>query len=125
MTEVFGTLIQTGDWKGEKHVPIIHCPEKVKAGENFELKITLGDAIGHPNTLEHYISWFKVYYQPEGAKFPIELATFDFGAHGESDVFTDYQGTTTVKLPKSGTIYVLSYCNIHGLWGNKADITVE
>ena len=29
--DVFGTLIQTGDWKGEKHVPIIHCPEKVKA----------------------------------------------------------------------------------------------
>ena len=123
--DVFGTLIQTGDWKGEKHVPIIHCPEKVKAGENFELKVTLGDAIGHPNTLEHYISWFKVYYQADGGKFHIELASFDFGAHGESDVFTDYQGSVTVKLPKSGTIYALSYCNIHGLWGNKADVVVE
>ena len=98
--DVFGTLIQTGDWKGEKHVPIIHCPEKVKAGENFELKVTL--RCHRPsNTLEHYISWFKVYYQADGAKFPIELASFDFGAHGESDVFTDYQGTITVKLPKA------------------------
>ena len=24
--------IQSGDWKGEKHVPVIEAPEKVKAG---------------------------------------------------------------------------------------------
>lgn len=125
MIETFGTFVQTGDWKGEKHVPVLHFPDNAKAGESFELKVSVGDAIGHPNTLEHYISWFKVYYKPEGAKLPIELATFDFGAHGESDVFTDYYGSTMVKLPKSGTIYALSYCNIHGLWGNKAEITVK
>ncbi|NLJ41943.1 MAG: hypothetical protein GX352_10125 [Clostridiales bacterium] len=55
----------------------------------------------------------------------MELASFDFGAHGESDVFTDYHGAAVVKIPKSGTIYALSYCNIHGLWGNKAEIAVE
>lgn len=123
--ELFGTFIQTGDWKGEKHVPVIHLPENIKAAENIELTITLGDAVGHPNTFEHYISWIKAYYQSSGAKFPIELASFDLAAHGESDVYSDYRVQIHVRLPKSGTIYALSYCNIHGLWGNRADITVK
>ena len=28
-----GNLYQSGDWKGEKHVPVIHAPEKVKKGD--------------------------------------------------------------------------------------------
>ncbi|MDW7671926.1 MAG: desulfoferrodoxin family protein, partial [Bacillota bacterium] len=35
----FGQFLQTGDWKGEKHVPVIHIPENVRAGEAFELKV--------------------------------------------------------------------------------------
>lgn len=123
--DVFGKFIQTGDWKGEKHVPVLHYPDKVKANENFDVKVSIGDAIGHPNTLEHYISWFKVYYQPEGGNFPIELASFDFAAHGESDSYSDYAGTVSVRVPKNGTIYAVSYCNIHGLWGNKGELVVE
>ena len=46
--KTFGALLQSGDWKGEKHVPIIHCPDKVKANEEFDLKISIGDAVGHP-----------------------------------------------------------------------------
>lgn len=25
-----GTFLQSGDWKGEKHVPVIHAPENAK-----------------------------------------------------------------------------------------------
>ncbi|HHU78286.1 MAG: class II SORL domain-containing protein [Caldicoprobacterales bacterium] len=120
-----GKFLQTGDWKGEKHVPVIHAPEKVKAGEGFELKISIGDAIKHPNTLEHHIAWFKVFYVEEGGKFPVELVTFNFSAHGEFGAFTEPEGTALVKLNKSGKIYAVSYCNIHGLWENAADIVVE
>ena len=123
--KTFGTFLQSGDWKGEKHVPVIHAPEKVAAGEKFELKISIGDAIGHPNTLEHYIGWFKVFFHAEGAKFPVELATFNFSAHGEGENFTDPVGCTSVKLSKSGTIYAISYCNIHGVWENSQEIVVE
>ncbi|SFH89738.1 superoxide reductase [Tindallia magadiensis] len=121
----FGKFLQSGDWKGEKHVPVIHAPEKVESGEAFELRITVGDAIGHPNTLEHHIKWFKVFFHGEGDKFPVELANFTFDAHGELDTTTDYVGAAQVKLPKTGTIYAMSYCNIHGVWENTMDITVE
>lgn len=118
-------FLQTGDWKGEKHVPVIHVADTVKAGEVFELKISIGDEIKHPNTLEHHISWFKVFFHPEGGKFPIEISNFKFTAHGESDIYDEPVMATSVKLNKSGTIHVLSYCNIHGLWENSKDITVE
>jgi superoxide reductase len=120
-----GKLLQTGDWKGEKHVPVIHVPEKVKADEAFELKVSIGDAVKHPNTLEHYIAWFKVFYKEKDGKFPVELATFNFSAHGEAGAFTEPVGAAQVKLNASGTIYAISYCNIHGLWENSVEITVE
>lgn len=123
--KTIGNFLQTGDWKGEKHVPVIHTPKKVKAGETFELKVSIGDAVGHPNTLEHHISWFKVYFHAEGGKFPVELASFNFTAHGENGNFTEPVGFTCVQLDKPGTIYAVSYCNIHGLWENSQDIVVE
>ena len=121
----FGQFLQSGDWKGEKHVPVIHAPENVKAGEAFTLQISIGDAIGHPNTLEHHIAWFKVFFHGEGDKFPVELATIQFSAHGEGDAFSDPTGTLLVKLAKSGTLYAQSYCNIHGVWENCQSITVD
>jgi len=121
----FAQLMQSGDWKGEKHVPVIHSPEKVKANEAFELKVLIGEAIGHPNTLEHHISWIKVFFLADGKKFPVELGTFNFTAHGEGDIFTEPVALTKVKVPSSGIILAMSYCNIHGLWENSKTITVE
>jgi len=118
-------LLQSGDWKGEKHVPVIHSPEKVKIGEPFDLKVSIGDAIPHPNTFEHHIVWIKVFFQPEGSKFPAEVASFHFSAHGEGETFTDPVGATRIKVQKSGTLYALSYCNIHGLWQSSKEIKAE
>ncbi|HZK00719.1 MAG TPA: class II SORL domain-containing protein [Tissierellaceae bacterium] len=121
----FNGLYQSGDWKGEKHVPVIHAPESVKAGDEVEVKVLIGEEIPHPNTFEHYIAWIKVFFHPEGAKFPIEIATFDFAAHGESDLLTAPYGVTKFKVSKSGTILASSYCNIHGLWENNQELKVE
>lgn len=53
--------IQSADWKTEKHVPVIECPERVKADELFEVKVSLGKEIAHPNTTEHHIRWIKIF----------------------------------------------------------------
>lgn len=66
----FEELFQTADWKTEKHVPVIECPEQVNASEFFPVKVTLGKEITHPNTTEHHIRWISVYFHPEGEKFP-------------------------------------------------------
>lgn len=128
----FSDLIQSADWKAEKHVPVIDAPDKVKAGEKAIISVSVGKEIAHPNTTEHHIRWIKLYFKADGAKFPYEVASFDFTAHGESvdgankgPVFTEPASCSAVKLSASGTLIVTSYCNIHGLWEGSKAITVE
>ncbi len=123
--------IQHADWKSEKHVPVIECPDKVNADEVFEVKIGLGKEVPHPNTTEHHIRWIDLYFHPDGEKFPYEIGHFEFNAHGESTngpnegpVYTHHQVVVSMKTAKSGTLHATAFCNIHGLWENSKDINV-
>jgi superoxide reductase len=127
--KMFGELFQEADWKKEKHIPVIECAEKVKAGEFFPVKVTVGKEIPHPNTTAHHISWIAVYFQAEGEKFPFEVGRFDFNAHGESmdgpdkgSVYTVSEVTVNMKVTKPGVIYVSSQCNLHGLWSSQKEL---
>lgn len=127
-----GERIQTADWKKEKHVPVIECPDEVRAGEFFEVKVTLGKEIAHPNTTEHHIRWIALYFQPEGDPFIYDVAHFAFNAHGESTagpnegpVYTHHEGITSMKIGKSGMLHALAYCNIHGLWESSKEVRVS
>ena len=118
----FGDLIQTADWKKEKHAPVIECPDTVAAGEVFKVKVSVGKEIPHPNTAEHHISWITLYFQPEGDKFPYQVARFEFTGHGEGTVFTTPLGSVSLTVDKPGTLRAISFCNIHGLWGGSKAI---
>jgi superoxide reductase len=128
----FAEIYQTADWKTEKHVPVIECADKVKAGDLFQVKVTIGKEIAHPNTTEHHIRWISVYFKPEGAKAAFQVGHFEFTAHGESTeganqgpVYTNHEVTTSMKVQKAGTIYATSLCNIHGLWQSAKEIAVS
>lgn len=121
--EKIGDLLQEADWKKEKHVPVIDCPDTVKAGEMFEVTVGIGKEIAHPNTTEHHISWITLFFHPEGEKIPYHIGRFEFNAHGSSvkgpntsTVYTHHQVTTWLKTGKPGTLLALALCNIHGLW---------
>ncbi len=123
--------IQEADWKREKHVPVIECPDQVKAGELFEVKVCLGKEVGHPNTTEHHISWISLYFHPEGEPFTHQVGHFEFTAHGEAvagpnqgPVYTHHAVTVTLKVTKPGTLHALALCNIHGLWESSKEIAV-
>lgn len=126
-----GEHIRSDNWKTEKHVPVIECPDQVKAGEVFRASVTVGKDVAHPNTTEHHIRWISLYYYPEGAKFNYEVSHFEFNAHGESvdgpnmgPVYTHHEAVASLKLTKSGTLHAMSYCNIHGLWEFSKEIKV-
>ena len=128
MAERISDKIQTADWKGEKHVPVIDCPESVGAGENVSVTVTVGKEIAHPNTVEHHIRWIRAYFVPEGGTFAIDVGNFEFNAHGESTdnpIYTDHSVSFSFKTTKGGSINAVSYCNIHGLWESKKNIRVE
>jgi superoxide reductase len=128
----FQDLFQTADWKQEKHVPVIEVPEKVKKGQFFDVKVTIGKEVAHPNKTEHHIRWIAVYFRPREGKFPYQISKALFTAHGESTegpdtstVYTHHQAVFSFKTEVPGTIYAASYCNIHGLWQNEKEIEVE
>lgn len=117
--------VQSGDWKGEKHVPVIEAPESAAAGEVVRIKVAVGEEIPHPNTFEHYIAWIKVYFKADDAKFPVEIASLQFTAHGEGELLTEPKACVNFKVAKSGVILAESYCNIHGLWENSVRLEVK
>jgi len=59
-----GELFQKADWKKEKHVPFIECPNNVKSDWIFEVKLGIGKEIAHPNTTEHNIAWISLLFKP-------------------------------------------------------------
>jgi len=127
-----GELVQEADWTKEKHVPVIECADVVKANENFEVKVSIGKEIPHPNTTEHHISWISLYFYPEGEKFPYQIGRYEFNAHGASvqgpntsSVYTHHAITTWFKTSKPGTIIAVSLCNIHGLWQFSKEIKLS
>ncbi len=127
----FGDLFQTSNWKVEKHVPAIECPDVVRAGEMFSVKAAVGKEVAHPNTTAHHIRWISIYFLPEGEKFPYEIGRYEFNAHGASaegvdtgTVYTNHEVTIAMKTGKPGTLYAASLCNIHGLWRSEKTITL-
>lgn len=125
-------VIQSADWKTEKHAPVIEAPDKVVAGEKFCVELSVGKEIAHPNTTEHHIRWVKLYFKPDHSKFVYEIGSSEFNAHGESvegankgPVYTEPVAKFIVKVGSSGTLLATSYCNIHGLWESSQVIAVE
>ena len=126
-----GEFYQTDDWKNEKHVPVIEAPESVKADDNFEVKVSIGKEVAHPNTTEHHIRWIQLYFKPEGEKFIYQVGNYEFSAHGEATsapnegpVYSHHSVTASLKINKAGTLIATSLCNIHGLWENSHMIKV-
>lgn len=109
--------IKSGDWKREKHVPVIEYERK---GDMIEVEVSVGKEVPHPNTLEHHIAWIELYFKPEDGQFPIMVGRVAFTAHGDS--MTEPKVRFYLKTKKKGKLMALSYCNIHGLWENEVEV---
>jgi len=127
-----GGLFQTADWKLEKHVPVIRCDREVAADEMFDVQVSLGREVAHPNTTEHHIRWIQIYFHADGDKFPCQVGNFEFTAHGESTggadkgpVYTNHSVTTSIKITRPGTLHATAMCNIHGLWENSTPVQIK
>jgi superoxide reductase len=124
MSTNLGELIYTYDnaagealGKRESHTPKIDAPAKVKPDQAFDLKVSVGP---HPNTVEHSIRWMAIYLYEEGRAFnPVILSNVSF-----APVTTQPEVVLKLKLAKGGVIHAVEYCNLHGLWSGKKEISV-
>jgi superoxide reductase len=99
----------------KKHIPVVICPDTVKAGEPFQVTIKVGE-IPHVMDEGHHIQWIEVYF---GQNFYIRVDL--------TPVFT--RPEVTVTLVKGGkhrtsTLRVIERCNLHGLWETTREITI-
>ena len=127
-----GDLYQTSDWKTEKHVPVIECPDAVGSEELFQVKVSLGKEIAHPNTTEHHIRWIQLFFKPDGEKSAFQVGNFEFTAHGESTlgankgpVYTNHTVIAEIKVSSAGTLYATAFCNIHGFWQSSKAVAIK
>ena len=67
----------------------------------------------------------------QGINGPLE-PWLEFNAHGASvqgpdtsTVYTHHKVTAWLKIGKSGVIFAVSLCNIHGLWQYTKSVKVE
>jgi len=95
----------------QKHAPVLLLPEKIKAGETFELTVTIGEVL-HPMSPAHYIQYVEILAGNEPAG-RIEFAPG----------FNQPKATFFLRLDRPVTLVVREYCNLHGLWESRQDIT--
>lgn len=112
-------LIQPAQEGREKHAPDISAPEKVESGTPFEVEVTVGKEKRHPNIDIHHIKWLQVFAKESGAKPMVHVATFDMGPG-----YAEPKVRFPMMLKKTSTLYVLAYCNIHGVWENSVTVKV-
>lgn len=99
----------------KKHLPVIDCPDTVRAGEPFQVKVKVGD-IPHVSEEGHFIQWIEV-------KFGENL----YARAELTPVFTRPEVVfTLVKHGKHDerTLRVIERCNLHGLWESTKNISV-
>jgi superoxide reductase len=99
----------------KKHLPVIEAPGAVKKDEPFEVRITVGRGIAHPNEAAHFIEWIELY---SGDTF-LGRAQYSGGASYPVAVFK-------VQLSHAhGPLKAWDKCNLHGLWEGVKEITVR
>ena len=123
MEKSLSDYVKTADWKAEKHVPVISAPATVAAGQTFEVEVSVGKEIPHPNTVEHHIAWIALHFVPEGSPVSVEIGRADLSSHGPV-VTTASTAKFLVQLQKGGVLYATAYCNLHGLWSSSAKIEI-
>lgn len=96
----------------KKHIPIIEAPDKVKAGEFFEVTVKMGE-VEHPTEAEHFIQYVELYadyYQLGRLNFTPEMKP---------------EATFKIKLEEDCTLRAFEFCNLHDQWMAEKEITVE
>ncbi|MBU0567539.1 superoxide reductase [bacterium] len=98
----------------KKHTSNIEVPEPVKPHEPFEVKITIGKELAHPDEGGHHIQWLELF---AGEAF---LGRVDF-----TPMVSGSPVTLTLKLFEDTTLRALTRCNLHGLWEASRNLKVS
>ena len=97
-----------------KHTPKITAPDKVKAGEWFDVTVEVGDEARHPSLIEHHVRWIAIY------KDDVEIARAYL-----HPVFSTPKVTFTIRLEESAKLRALEEPTHTAAWESSKNITVQ
>jgi superoxide reductase len=100
------------------HSPVITAPEKVKAGEAFDVEVAVGK-VPHPMGPKHWIEYVQLNIGNEPA------GTLMLRSHG----YMAPKGRFSIELGenlrgKKISLVVQIKCNLHGIWQDSATVEV-
>jgi superoxide reductase len=95
----------------DRHMPHIFCPDEVKKGEKFAVKVIMGEEYTHPDEAEHFISVLQLWNR-ETLLAETRYTAGVFGnkpSHAEVDFYI-------VAPEVSMNLSAMAVCTKHGLW---------
>jgi len=95
----------------DRHMPHVICPDQVKRGEKFKIKVMLGEEYTHPDDYDHSISLLQLWNR----ETLLAEARYTPGVYGNlpSHVEVDFY---IVAPEVSMNLSAMSVCSKHGLW---------
>ena len=95
----------------DRHMPHVICPDNIKRGEKFMVKVRMGEEYPHPDEDDHFISMIQLWNR----ETLIAEARYSAGANGHrpNHVEVDFY---IVAPDVSMNLSALAVCTKHGLW---------
>ena len=95
----------------DRHMPHVICPEEVKRGEKFGIKIRLGDEYLHPDDDDHFISIIQLWNR----ETLLAEARYTAGAYAHKP--NHFEVDFYIVAPEvSMNLSAMAVCTKHGLW---------
>jgi len=88
-----------------KHTPKITAPDKVKAGEWFEVTVEVGKGARHPSLAEHFVRYIAIY------NGEVEIARTYL-----HPVYSSPKVTFTIRLDETSTLRAMEEANHTAGW---------
>lgn len=95
----------------DRHMPHVICPDSVKRGERFSVKVRLGDEYPHPDEDDHYISVIQLWNRET------LLAETRYSAGVNAHLPNHFEVDYYIVAPDvSMNLSAMAVCTKHGLW---------
>ncbi len=95
----------------DRHMPHVLCPDEVKKGERFMIKVRMGDEYPHPDDPDHFISLLQLWNR----ETLLAEARYTSGVNGRKP--THIEIDFYIVAPEvSMNLSAMAVCTKHGLW---------
>jgi superoxide reductase len=95
----------------DRHMPHVICPDSVKRGEKFMVKVRLGEEYPHPDDPDHFIGLMQLWNR----ETLLAEARYSAGVNGHKP--THFEVDFFIVAPDvSMNLSAMAVCTKHGLW---------